>query len=130
MRLWASIKTSRPRFPFATPGFYGATEFKPGGTSEPQRQNGIEDEKPHRGRGRQHPDPHADRPAPGDPEREGGGPVPPDLDRVLRGPGDRGQHLRQPPSPSPPPPPHRHPLPPPQLPPTTPPPAPPPPPHF
>src|SRR6266851_2804301 len=23
MRLWASIKTRRPRFPFATPGFYG-----------------------------------------------------------------------------------------------------------
>src|SRR6202521_2013624 len=61
-----------------------------------ERYSGTEDEKPHRGLRRQHPDTHADRPAPGDPQREGGRSVPADLDRLLRGAGDRKQDLGQP----------------------------------
>src|SRR4030081_3276115 len=101
MRLWASIRTSRPRFPFATFEVYGGSSKRmvPAGASS----NVSEDEKPHRSVGRQHPDTHADRAAPGDPEREGSGSVPSDLDRLFRGPGVRDQSLRQPPQPPPPP---------------------------
>src|SRR5450759_1131795 len=97
MRLWASISTTRPRFPFATFVSYGPPQHDQiSGAEKPERYSGPEDEKPHRGLRRQHPDPHADRAAPGDPQREGGRPVSADLDRVVRGPGDRNQDLGQP----------------------------------
>src|ERR1700681_23507 len=94
MRLWASIRTTRPRFPFATFEVYGGSSKRMvlAGASS----NVSEDEKHHRSVGRQHPHTHADRAAPGDPEREGGGSVPSDLDRLVRGPGDRDQDLRKP----------------------------------
>src|SRR6266481_568191 len=102
MRLWASIRMSRPRLPFATFGFYVPRERHPvtaapvevAGTLRTGGYDGFEDEKPHRSGCGQHPDPHADCPAPGDSQREGSGPVPADLDWFLRGPGDSDQDLR------------------------------------
>src|ERR671925_1075860 len=103
MRLWASIKMTRPRLPFATFGFYGWKErhLGPGlrvqiaGTLRTGGYDGSEDEKPHRGVRGQHSDSHADCPAPGDPQGEGGGSLPPHMDRLLRGAGHRDEDLRQ-----------------------------------